>query len=189
MEIVAGKGEKFVRCNYITLSEVRNVSPNQKTFQGTIFVEKTVAPVSSVLNLASETLINGDAVELVRKEGEIGSYYTFEHQVNPNETIIVEQKYAMSKYLRDSEIWRSTLVTERADITIVHPNGLRVGVDLIHPEAQTRAAKMFSNPGSVMVSINRPLLPHNGFTYWWIDSPANTSGEPALAEGPETSSL
>jgi len=76
----------------------------------------------------------------------------------------------MSNLIRcpvDGVLWRSVFVSEKCLVTINYPpQDLVVGFDPTHAEFDSQI-QSFKPPGSIVILVDRPLLPGNGIVLWW----------------------
>jgi len=80
--------------------------------------------------------------------------------------------YTRQKLIRDTEVWRSVYPSNGVYFTIKFPDDMEVFVDAMHSddlEYRHRSA------GIIICRITRPLLPHNGFMFWWSPKPVLTT--------------
>jgi hypothetical protein len=70
----------------------------------------------------------------------------------------------IGKLSSDTEVWRSIVSCSGVNFIINFPQGMRIGVDAIHPDG----FKLTCRTDTVICGrIERPLYPHNGFMFWW----------------------
>jgi hypothetical protein len=165
-----------IRGEYVNLkvrseSTIVNISPEDKTYEGWLSVEKTHAPRSEEINAIEYIRVVPNDAKL-----KVGTEYqeverlrnkSYSIQATPNKPFRLHVSVVVSKLTTDNNVWRSTLVTQRGRITINYPpEALEVNFDLLHAEFDS-VKDAFRSPGEIVIAVERPLLPHNGIMLWW----------------------
>lgn len=72
--------------------------------------------------------------------------------------------YSRQRLIRDTEVWRSIYPSNGVYFTIKFPDDMEVFVDALHSDD---LEYLHRSAGMIICRIVRPLLPHNGFMFWW----------------------
>jgi hypothetical protein len=152
-------------------STITNISPADKTFEGSTAIEKTHGPRSVEINTIEyiRAMPNeGDfKVDTAYQELDRFRKKNYSIPATPNRPFRIHQSSTLSKSTTDNHIWRSNIVTERGRITINYPpEDFEINFDLLHAEFDPEKHS-FRSPGAIVIAVDRPLLPHNGIMFWW----------------------
>ena len=171
-----------------TRMEIENLTGSKIKYEARFFVEKrqkdnfqleTENPPSIQLFIDHVEVKNiGKPSE--SNPGDVDSEYNlYQHNIDiagKDSRHLIVGDYPRRKLISDTEFWRSIYPCDGLSITLDFPACLTVGLDAIHPD---NVEIIHKSDTLIHARISRPLLPHNGFTFWWSPKAPPTPAVPA----------
>ena len=159
---------------------VRNVSQKPEIYTQTCSVEKILGspPPDNMIDVPIHRFKIGDE-ELTESEIEVADrnakdnsdfkVYSKDIEIPPNTEIEVSIVIRSPKLLRDSEHWRSSVVSDGLEITIRYdPKEFDIRLIAVHPNSGGMDIRNDDN--KIFARISDPLLPKNGIYFWWCQN-------------------
>ncbi|MCJ2114100.1 hypothetical protein MKK64_23300 [Methylobacterium sp. E-025] len=159
-----------------TNQTVKNLTGRELIYPARYFVEKDpsaevggVAVTTPTINL----FVNDDPITPAQHQSaddkweDTPDFHRHQHNVTiaaRGEAKIKIVNIISSKLVADTEVWRSLYSCDGLRFIIKFPNTLRVGVDAMHAD---EIEILHRSDTLISCRIKAPLLPHNGFMFWW----------------------
>ncbi|MBZ9742347.1 hypothetical protein [Mesorhizobium sp. CO1-1-4] len=159
---------------FISTHTIWNLTDHFKTYPCRFFVEKDPSRADAdgidykhVELIVAGVRVSEEKLAAADKKLDDGDSKRFEYPIDmkPKERITFKLRYKLlDKMMSDTEVWRSVYSCDGANFIINYPSNLVVSVDALHSDGY----ELIHKTDTVICGrIRRPLLPHNGFMFWW----------------------